>query len=133
MGGPFMGYRNKYTTKSIVSKDSIERYAQLRRTVAWPVEIHNGRGFWISSANPNILILSSLVLKKLRNGISMVSNFRMVLNISEVWQTLLGSSHIREEYKNRATVDAFFKNAILNQGQIFSSLQYDFRATRQTL
>ena len=47
--------------------------------------------------------------------------------------TLPGSSLIREEYKNRGTVNAFFVNTILDQGRIFSGLQSYNQPTLQTL
>jgi hypothetical protein len=50
---------NKYIIISVNSKDSI-RNLYFHQNVDWQGETHNGRAFWICSANPNILILSLL-------------------------------------------------------------------------
>jgi len=46
MGGLIVDYLNKYTIKSINSKDSTKaRIIQFRKNVDWPEETHNGWGF----------------------------------------------------------------------------------------
>jgi hypothetical protein len=45
-GGPVVFYLNKYTIKSVNSKDSTNaRYVNFHQNVDWPGETHNGRGF----------------------------------------------------------------------------------------
>jgi hypothetical protein len=45
-GGPIVFYLNKYTIKSVNSKDSTKaRYLYFDQIVDWPGETHNGWGF----------------------------------------------------------------------------------------
>jgi hypothetical protein len=59
--GTIAYYPNKYTIKSIISKDLIKaRHPHFLQNVDWSGETHNSRAFKVSSANPNTLIPSFL-------------------------------------------------------------------------